>query len=165
MTDWDIALLLRLWYDMIVRNPDKGFLPSHYERGDMPLVTITTARAYTLEDGTPYTIARKLGLVLPQMFYTHQVALHLDPDTPMEGTQVRFDQFGPHDVNTPDLGVLIFFTETLEDYRQREVCEAVKSLIMGWLDDQGGGPPDVAVDIFWTPGHSFMRMGNTVHQW
>lgn len=131
----------------------------------MPLVTITTARAYTLEDGTPYAIARKLGKALPWMFYTHQRALHLDPDTPLEATQVTFDQFGRHDVNTPDLWVLIQFTEVLENHLMMEVRDTIKSLILDLLDGQGGGPPDISVDIFWTPGHGFMLMGNTVHQW
>jgi len=132
----------------------------------MPIVTITTSHRLTGDKGrAPTTWPYELGEAIPQMLFEHKEALHLDPDTPVEATQVNFDEFHIKSINTPDIWIKIQFTEVLPDHKMCEVREATKSLIMVWFERFESGPPDLAVDIFWGPSHGFLRYGAIRHQW
>ena len=132
----------------------------------MPIVTITTSNRLTGDHGRVRTTWHiELGEAIPQMFFEHKEALHLDPDTPVEATQVDFDEFSIRAVNAPDIWIMIQLTEVLPDHKMREVREAIQSLIKVWFERLSAGPPNLAVDIAWTPGHGFLQFGAIRHQW
>jgi hypothetical protein len=132
----------------------------------MPIVTITTSNRLTGETGRPTTTwPFELGEALPEMFHEHRRALHLHPGTPIDATQVDFDEFHVKSINTPDIWILIQFTEVLSDRKMCEARDEIKWLIMMWLERLGPVPPNLAVDIFWGPSHGFMRYGAIRRQW
>ena len=100
----------------------------------MPLVQLTTSPQYY--PTSRMTAAQKLindfANELPGLLIANATPLHLDDDTPAEAVQVTRQKFTAWDVNTPDLWILIQFTESNLTTKQKlKVRNRLRKLILG----------------------------------
>mgnify|MGYP006321332593 FL=1 len=139
----------------------------------MPLVQLTTTRAYHPADGpadldtAEQAMIVKFAEALPELFVGNTADLRMDADTPKEGVQVSHKRAHSRDVNAPDLWVLIEFSEgNLTDEQQTEVTGEVKSLLLEWFGDNSYAvPTSYAVDVRWSPSHGFLYINGTAADW
>lgn len=133
----------------------------------MPLVTVKCRETWypTSPSGLVYELAEALPLLLTQ----EGEALLLDEGTPPNAVQVDFQKFDSLSRNIPDVWILILFTEDEANHTQQEL-EDVRDMIIerisGWIRYRGVGKfamgrglegrPEIALDIFWGPGHGCM---------
>lgn len=131
----------------------------------MPLITVTTTARWQ----EPGSVVFRLCKALPRLLIERRKELHLDPDTPLEGVQVRLEQFGPHDINVPEIGVMTVFTEAAPRSRlvREEIRQDIEEIIIDFLKPELlADIPDLDVDVFWGPGAGFMiRRGSVALRW
>jgi len=135
----------------------------------MPLVAIMTQEDFQpaadpKRDTVGSAFVADLGDRLPEIIVGLSDELHLDPGTPAEAVQVTYATFGPRDKNTPVIWIKIEFTEeSLTTEQQLEARNALREALTRFFDRN----PYVsyAVDMFWVPGHGFLRMGSTKIEW
>jgi|GEM_PF-2499935 len=142
----------------------------------MPLIRVTLNPSYRLLNaGKPDTekcvtrrvIRTDFGRRLPQLFVDNSAQFGLDAGTTKEGVEVRFSEYGRHDINVPDLGVRIEFSEVHTYGRRREIAAAIYTELTKLLaheDVCGEVPPIFALDVSWGPMHGFLttRCGNVL---
>ena len=140
----------------------------------MPLITLTTKADWHPFDGRrgndfarPAMIAM-FAEALPALFVANILDLHMDANTPEAGVQVTHRNFHHRDVNTPDMWILIEFSEgNLSDTVQRYVASKVKDLLLNWFLKKAPEilTIDYAVDVRWSPSHGFLKIGDTTIDW
>lgn len=133
----------------------------------MPLVTLKCRESWypTSHSGLVYELAEALPLLLTQ----DGQDLLLDEETPPNAVQVDFQKFDSLSINIPDVWMLIFFTEdgaTHTTQQLEDVRDKIIERISSWVRNHGigkfalgrglEGRPEIALDIFWGPGHGCM---------
>ena len=135
----------------------------------MPLIQITSQhRYYPAAQRGSGTISQMLtadlARALPELFVSKSDKLHMEPGTLEAGVQVTHQKFHGQDVNTPDIWVLVQFSESgLTKKQQLKAKSQVKKLLTTWLGDNM--PENFAVDCFWGPSHGFLNIGGKIIEW
>lgn len=126
----------------------------------MPLITIkTNPDAWLVEperrgrvEHLRRTMEQDLGPALPSLFMQHKEALGLDDTTTVKAVQVEHGTFGHYDVNVPDLGIFIQFTEVIENAHALDrIRSRLVDILVTWFDGAGFAMPTCALDIKWGP--------------
>ena len=138
----------------------------------MPLIQITTKRRFQpkdkeWEDTDEQSMVAKLARALPGLLIAHKEHLHLDPDTPAVGVQVSIGEFNFRSINTPDVWVLIQFSETeLTGPEMKESAAHVKEMLTNWFEvNEYVLPQNFACDCQWTPSHGFLSIDGEQKSW
>lgn len=109
----------------------------------MPLVTMTCSNEYYPPDVVDAFVASpqaqavlELSLNLPKLILMHADKLRLEDGTPEEAVQVDIRKFHAHSVNSVDLWIHVWFSESWNNETVRhEVRDALISLFHDWFDE------------------------------
>lgn len=141
----------------------------------MPLVQITTKNRYHPVASSYGSDSQRMitafADALPALFVNNTSKLCMAPDTPEAGVQVTHKLFHQHDVNAPDLWILIEFSEgDLTEVQKTKIVGYVKMLILGWFRDYSFYhdckiPDSYACDVRWSPSHGFLNIDGEQYDW
>lgn len=125
----------------------------------MPLIDVMTnpkfvcSRADGLQGAVATTrfIREQFGLELPAVFAQNSSAFGMGP-TLEAGVQVRFHEYGPEDINTADLWVLVQLSEEPPcAFVRRSIRNAIYTVLLDTLRRLDIQVPSFVLDVFWGP--------------
>lgn len=154
----------------------------------MPLITITCHRDWYPADNpvadTPYQRSTmQFAEELPGLFSDNAKELGMD-DCPHSGVQVNFELFHRQALNAP-LGIWVkvemtevperninvrdvngvgFIIPVRDEVAETEITGKLMELMVPLLAEISG-EPQYAVDVFWGPGHGWLKFGDTKLDW
>ena len=139
----------------------------------MPLVTLTCSKSYypvddeSVEPVNHAKLVVDLAQALPWLLSSNQDRLGIG-QIPDEAVQVDIHKFHFAAVNTPDLWILMEFTENPDDKETRiHIRDVLLDIIGKWMFDTAGFSLDWALDVFFGPsvGAIVDFEGKTVIDW
>lgn len=144
----------------------------------MPLIDVTTRPDWALELSDAFDIkydpeeTRELiryGLCpqLPRILVSKREKLGMDLDTPENGVQIQFHDFGPDDINVPQLWIKVQFSEDAPERCARtSVRDELFKIVTDLFHLQGMKMPDeFMLDVFWGPTHGCGMVNGTYIEW
>lgn len=141
----------------------------------MPLIQITTIPRLhpwsTSRGNSGNTAAQQmtidLGKALPGLLVGKAKKLRLEKGTPEVAVQVTHRKFHGQDVNTPDMWLVVQFSEDgLDEVQRTKVVSNLKKILIGWFKDNGHAVPEnIACDCFWGPTHGFLSIQGVQSDW
>ncbi len=141
----------------------------------MPIINLYTRPGFELfnlatEAPIPTIASHNLivdtfGESIPQLIVDNADRLGLDKG-PAEAVMVLDDQFGPRARNAPDVWVAIQLTEC---HTRKTPCEQVRDTFIDLFNkrflDMSVRVESLAYDIFWGPGHGYLRLNGVENRW
>ncbi len=125
----------------------------------MPLVDITLNPHFSLRtvDGkiaginpTKDIIKQVFARAVPYLLVENAERLRIGRSLTPEAVQVRNHDFGPYDINTPDVWVLIHLAGgELTEPERMHVRDRLYDILKGWFSHTGWPLDSFVLDIFW----------------
>lgn len=144
----------------------------------MPLVDVTLNPHFSLRtiDGrisgvnpTQDIIRRLFARSVPYLIVEHaeQLLGVIERDLVPEAIQVRNHDFGPYDINTPDVWIMINLADggQLSEQERMHVRDRLYEILSGWFTHTGWHIENLVLDIFWCSTNGRGRVNGVELQW